>query len=150
MKNIIEIVNTIVDNSIKKINDKIIGVNFLEKFKYILIDELNKNEINNIDINNIKISEDRYQNDNLLIKFEKFTEITSRIKYVCSEDKLSIVLKGSKAIKVNLVPNDANSQTLNLFERNGIVISKNTIISEIISKNSLILDIFFINTNIEN
>ena len=103
MKNIIEIVNTIVDNSIKKINDKIIGVNFLEKFKYILIDELNKNEINNIDINNIKISEDRYQNDNLLIKFEKFTEITSRIKYVCSEDKLIL-----KKYENSLAKNTAN------------------------------------------
>ena len=150
MENVIEIVNTIITNSNKQINDKIIGVNFLEKLKYILIDELNKIEINKIDLKKKQIAEDRSQNKNLLIKIENFLETTSNIKYVCSDDKLSVVLKGSKLIKVNLGSNDNKSQTLNLFERNGIVISKNTTINEIISKNSLILDIIFINTNIEN
>ena len=150
MENVIKIVNTIITNSNKQINDKIIGVNFLEKLKYILIDELNKIEINKIDLKKKQITEDRPQNKNLLIKIENFLETTSNIKYVCSDDKLSVVLKGSKLIKVNLGSNDNKSQTLNLFERNGIVISKNTTINEIISKNSLILDIIFINTNIEN
>ena len=150
MENVIEIVNTIITNSNKQINDKIIGVNFLEKLKYILIDELNKIEINKIDLKKKQIAEDSLQNKNLLIKIENFLETTSNIKYVCSDDKLSVVLKGSKLIKVNLGSNDNKSQTLNLFERNGIVISKNTTINEIISKNSLILDIIFINTNIEN
>ena len=150
MENVIEIVNTIIANSNKQINDKIIGVNFLEKLKYILIDELDKIEINKIDLKKKQIAEDRSQNKNLLIKIENFLETTSNIKYVCSDDKLSVVLKGSKLIKVNLGNNDNKSQTLNLFERNGIVISKNTTINEIISKNSLILDIIFINTNIEN
>ena len=150
MENVIEIVNTIITNSNKQINDKIIGVNFLEKLKYILIDELNKIEINKIDLKKKQIAEDSLQNKNLLIKIENFLETTSNIKYVCSDDKLSVVLKGSKLIKVNLGSNDNKSQTLNLFERNGIVISKNITINEIISKNSLILDIIFINTNIEN
>jgi len=150
MENVIEIVNTIITNSNKQINDKIIGVNFLEKLKYILIDELDKIEINKIDLKKKQIAEDRSQNKNLLIKIENFLETTSNIKYVCSDDKLSVVLKGSKLIKVNLGSNDNKSQTLNLFERNGIVISKNTTINETISKNSLILDIIFINTNIEN
>jgi len=150
MENVIEIVNTIIANSNKQINDKIIGVNFLEKLKYILIDELDKIEINKIDLKKKQIAEDRSQNKNLLIKIENFLETTSNIKYVCSDDKLSVVLKGSKLIKVNLGSNDNKSQTLNLFERNGIVISKNTTINETISKNSLILDIIFINTNIEN
>ena len=150
MQNVIEIVNRITDNLSNKINDKIIGVNFLEKFKYILIDEINKSEINKIDLKNFGMLEDRKLNKNLLIKIENFSETTSKIKYLCSDDKLTIVLKGSKILKIISNSNEAESQTLNLFETNGIVISKNTSMSEIISKNSLILDIIYLNTNIEN
>ena len=100
MQNVIEIVNSIIDNSSKKINDKIIGVNFLEKFKYILIDEINKSEINKIDLKNFGMFEDRKLNKNLLIKIENFSETTSKIKYLCSDDKLTIVLKGSKILKI--------------------------------------------------
>ena len=44
MEHLIVEIDSIISNCNKKINDKIIGVNYLEKLKFFLIDSLKEND----------------------------------------------------------------------------------------------------------
>jgi hypothetical protein len=148
MENLLKTFNNIISESNNQINDKLTGINYLEKLKYILIDELKKLKTSELkDIQNFEISKN-YRNRHLLIRFSKNPETLSKINNLISDDCLSIVLFGSKSIKLHENEKPKDSHSLSLFSLTGIVMTKNSILSEVFSKDSTILDIY--NISLDN
>ena len=149
MENLIQDFNDIISASNNQINDKILGINYLEKLKYLLIDKLkilnisNEKSFRNFEQKEIKR---KFGVKDLLIKFIFNTQSLSKIKTITPNDYLSIVLFGFKSLEIHRNLDFKKSQSLNLFPKTGIVISKDTLISESISKDTILLDIF----NIKN
>ena len=135
-------IDTIISESNNQINDKILGVNYLEKLKYLLIDSLKNIKISSF--NEIKSNEilKTYGANNLKIKIENYSSSLSKIKNKISSDYLCIVLQGTKFIEFNDILNSKYSNKLTIFPFTGVVLSNNTIISESISNETVLVDIF--------
>ena len=137
-------IDSIITDCNKKINDKIIGINYLEKLKFLLIDSLKENNFNSFEkVSNKNILEfsKKYGENNLIIIIQQYQESFTRIKNECLNDFLCIVLKGLTSLDIHQNNKENDLYSLNLFPNTGIVLSKNTLISEKIIKNSLILRI---------
>ena len=142
MKNFSQDIDTIISESNNQINDKILGVNYLERLKYLLIDSIKK--IKTSSFNEIRNNEilKTYGENNLQIKIENYTSSLSKIKNKISNDYLCIVLHGTKSIEFHDIVDSKFSNKLNISSFMGIVVSNNTIISESISNETVLLDIF--------
>ena len=141
MKNFIQDIDNIISDCSNHINDKILAVNYLEMFKFHFIDNIKKNNfLSTLDIPDLEISK-RYGNNNLLFKIQNYKDSTSKIKNTLSENQLSIVLKGFKSIKIFKNIETKISIPFNLYKNTGIVLTKNTIISESVSKETAIFDV---------
>ena len=152
MEDLIQDIHNIISESNNQINDKILGVNYLEKLKYLLIDKLKTFKITSIkNIENLQNKELKisFNQNNLLIKFENYSNPISRIKNTIQNDYLCIVLNGSKSIKIHENSDPSESQSINLFSNTGIVLSKATVISESISKETILINIFNIRSDID-
>ena len=132
----------------KKINDKIIGVNYLEIIKIELIKNLQDTEHNIIEnlaseINSLKSFSKKMNinSRNIDINISFFEESLSKIKHKSNNNVLYVILNGLHNITIfdKLVHN--KSIDLKLIKNMGIVISEDTILSENVSKNSIILNI---------
>jgi len=142
MENFMQDIDTIISESNNQINAKILGVNYLEKLKYFLIDSLKNLKISSFD--EIKSNEilKTYGENTLNIKIENYSSALSRIKNKISSDYLCIVLHGTKSFEFHDILNSKFSNKLNIFPLTGIVVSNNTIISELVSDETILLDIF--------
>ena len=134
-------IDNLISDCINQINEKINGINFLEKIKYSLIDR-----IKSIDLLNLEnvINKEHYINNaniNLLTKIEKANENVSKIKKTIDNDNLTIILEGLKTISIHekLISKSVNQQYLSKYV--GMVLAKNTIIDEIITKDTILLNI---------
>ena len=153
MKSNIEILDNIINDINNQINDKILGINYLEKIKYLLIIEIQKANLDFSmgDLGGQKITK-KYGGKELTMSLERYNESTSKIKQTLSCDFLSLIIKGSKSLEIYENINSKKSNLINLFKNNGITLSKDTIISEVITKNTILLNIFNSknNNDIEN
>ena len=143
MKSNIEILDNIINDINNQINDKILGINYLEKIKYLLIIEIQKANLDFSmgDLGGQKITK-KYGGKELTMSLERYNESTSKIKQTLSCDFLSLIIKGSKSLEIYENINSKKSNLINLFKNNGITLSKDTIISEVITKNTILLNIF--------
>jgi hypothetical protein len=156
MEHLIVEIDSIISNCNNKINVKIIGVNYLEKLKFFLIDSLKENDFSSFDnISNetyTKLNK-KYGENNLVITIQKYQESLSKMKNECINDLLNVVLQGFISLDIYQNHKENELHSLSLFPKTGIVLSKNTFISEKIIKDSLILKIVNIrdtsNINIE-
>ena len=156
MEHLIVEIDNIISNCNNKINDKIIGVNYLEKLKFFLIDSLKENDFGSFDnISNETYTElnKTYGENNLVITIQQYQESLSKMKNECINDLLNVVLQGFISLDIYQNHKENELHSLSLFPKTGIVLSKNTFISEKIIKDSLILKIVNIrdtsNINIE-
>lgn len=139
-----------------QINVNIVGLNYLEKLKYLLIEKLRVLELKfetdfNIDKNNEIIS--KFDKIQLLTSFQEYQDSVLKMKHKLENDILYIVITGFKSINISNNLKDIGSYTaLSLFPKTGLVLSKETIISTKITKETIILEISIINqtTDIEN
>ena len=138
MKKFIQELDNIISEFNNQINDNLIGMSYLENLKYYLIDNIKKEklDLSSLDHNILKKNS---KNRELTINIENFTESTSRIKNKLKNDCLSIVLKGSKIIEI--LSKD-KSISINLYTHNGITLPRNTVYSEKLIKDTLLLNIF--------
>ena len=155
MEDLIKDIQSMISESNNQINDNIFGVNYLEKLKYLLIDKLKTFKISSrLNIESLKNKEikNQYNQNNLLIKFENNSDPLSKIKNIIQNDYLCIVINGSKSIKIHDKLNLSKTQSINLFPYKGAVLSKDTVISESISKDTVLINIFNMKngTDIEN
>ena len=138
-------IDNLISDCINRINEKINGINFLEKIKYSLIDRIKSIDLINFEgINN----KEHYINNgkfNFLIKIEKANENTSKIKKNIDNDNLTIILEGLQTISIHekLISKSVNQQYLSKYV--GIVLAKNTIIDELIAKGTILLNISIVN-----
>ena len=156
MEQLILEIDSIIFNCNNKINDKIIGVNYLERLKFLLIDTLKEKDFssfNNISDETAKELNKIYGENNLVITIQQYRKSLTKIKNECINDLLSVVLKGFISLDIYQNHKENELYSLSLFPKTGIVLSKNTFISEKIIKDSLILKIVNIrdtsNINIE-
>jgi len=138
MKKFINEIENILFEFNNQINDNLIGITYLENLKYHLIDIIKKEkfEFPNLDQN---ILQKNFKNRELAIKIEVFQESTSRIKNRLKDDCLSIVLRGLRIVEI-LSKDKLNS--INLYAHNGVTLPKNTVYTENLIKDSLLLNIF--------
>ena len=145
MEDLIKDIENIISESNNQINDKIFGVNYLENLKYLLIDKLKTFKIismKNIESLQNKEIKNQYNQNNLLIKFERNLDPLSKIKNIIQNDYLCIIINGSKSIKIHNKTDLSTIQSINLFPYKGAVLSKDTVISESISKDTILINIF--------
>ena len=144
MEQLILEIDSIISDCNNKINDKIIGVNYLEKLKFFLIDSLKENDFssfNNISNENVTDFNKTYGENNLVITIQQYQESLTKIKNECINDLLNVVLKGFTSLDIYQNQKENELYSISLFPKMGIVLSKNTFISEKITKDSLILKI---------
>ena len=144
MEHLIVEIDSIISHCNNNINDKIVGVNYLEKLKFLLIDSLKEKDLSSFDNNSNETNTELnkiYGENNLIITIQQYQESFTKIKNECINDLLNVVLQGFASLDIyqNNKKNELNS--INLFPKTGIVVSRNTLISEKIIKNSLILKI---------
>ena len=84
---------------------------------------------------------DSFKHILLLTKIEKANENASKIKKTIDNDNLTIILEGLKIISIHekLISKSVNQQYLSKYL--GMVLAKNTIIDEIITKDTILLNI---------
>ena len=134
-------IDNLISDCINQINEKINGINFLEKIKFSLIDRMKSIDLLNFENINNKEQYINNANINLLTKIEKANENASKIKKTIDNDNLTIILEGLKIISIHekLISKSVNQQYLSKYV--GMVLAKNTIIDEIITKDTILLNI---------
>ena len=144
MEQLILEIDSIISSCNNKINDKIVGVNYLEKLKFMLIDSLKEKDLSSFDNNSNETNTELnkiYGENNLIITIQQYQESFTKIKNECINDLLNVVLHGFASLDIYQPKKENGSHSLSLFPKTGIVVSRNTLISEKIIKNSLILKI---------
>ena len=157
-----KIINKIIDKLLKDekiINEKTHGIFFLEKIKYIILEEFLNTEISQMkelfkELKNIEnqFIEIELEKIPLIFITKYYQESLSVIKFSIEKDKLSIVLEGNKSISIIDLRDEKKSELLNLHKNMGTVLSKNTVVTEKIATGSIIFDIISKNDyiNVEN
>ena len=132
----------------KSINEKIVGINFLELIKFLLIEKLNnltKNDLKNLKLMplNGKILEKNINlsNRKIAYKIEYFDKSVSIIKQKTEKDYLSLILEGFKSITIYDNTDHEKSIHSNLSKNMGFVLSLNTVITTKIAAKSILLSI---------
>ena len=131
-------IDNLVNDSFNLIGDKSTGVNLLEKLKYTLVDRLKFYELKNIENSlNKDITIDK-GDINCTIKIENNKDNTSRIKKIINSDTLTIVLEGNITVSIH-DKSPSKLENLQYISKNkGIVLAKNTIIDELITKDTIL------------
>ena len=145
MENFFKEIDNFIIESNKEINEKILGINYLEKLKFSLIEKI-------IDLN-IKSYEEiknfqeikEYNNIKLSITFNHYNEALSKLKTPLPNDNLCIILKGLKTFKIT---NNKESINFTIYQNMGITLPSKTNVNESIAKQSTIIDIFSLNENL--
>ena len=144
MEKLILEIDSIISSCNNKINDKIVGVNYLEKLKFMLIDSLKEKDLSSFDNNSNETNTELnkiYGENNLIITIQQYQESFTKIKNECINDLLNVVLQGFTSLDIYQHKKENELYSISLFPKMGVVLSKNTFISEKITKDSLILKI---------
>ena len=149
MNALIKEIKDIVEKSNSEINENIVGINYLEKLKYLVIDKLkdvqNKFILDDLvavltEKNNQSIKFN-FKNRSLLLLINLYKNPLSKIKLCYDNDTLSIVINGIKKISLFDLHDKKRKVSLSIFKNMGIVLSENTITSEKIAAGSIVVDI---------
>tara|TARA_Y100000588_G_C14017502_1_gene822718 strand:+ start:313 stop:765 length:453 start_codon:yes stop_codon:yes gene_type:complete len=145
MENFFKEIDNFIIESNKDINEKIIGLNYLEKLKFSLIEKIASLNIKSYDefgnFNKVK----EYNNIKLSISLSHHNEALSKLKNSLPNDNLCIVLKGLKSFKIT---NSKESKNFTLYQNMGITLPSKTNVDESIAKQSTVIDIFNLNENL--
>ena len=139
-----EIDNFIIESN-KEINEKILGISYLEKLKFSLIEKITDLNIKSYEeIKNFQEIKD-YNKIKLSITFNHYNEALSKLKKSIPNDNLCIILRGLKTFKII---NNKESKNFTLYQNMGITLPSKTNVNESIAKQSTIIDIFNLNENL--
>ena len=129
----------------KEINDKILGINYLEKLKFSLIEKIIDLNIKSYEkIKNFQEVKE-YNNIKLSVKFNNHDEALSKLNNHLTNDNLCIILRGVKTYKI--IKNQKD-KSFTLFQNMGITLPSQTIVNESIAKQSTIIDISSLNEDL--
>ena len=145
MENFFKEIDNFIIESNKEINEKILGINYLEKLKFSLIEKIIKLNIRSYEeIKNFQEVKD-YNNIKLSIRLNNYNESLSKLQNHLPNDNLCIILRGLKTFKIK---NNQESRSFTLFQNMGITLPSKTVVNESIAKQSTIIDIFNLNENL--
>ena len=141
-----KIQDAIIDNS-KLINKNITGTNFLDRLKYLLIE--NKEIFQNILIKDIKDKSEDIEikhnfdldNGSFFSTLNFYSKSVSKINNKLKIDKFILIISGLNNLEIYDVINNKKSYFINLMPKTGIILTENTNISQKIAKGSIILEI---------
>ena len=142
-------INDIIEKNNSKINENIVGINYLEKLKYLVIDNLKDGQdkfilddlVATLKKKNNQSIKFKFKNQSLFLSIILYNNPLSKIKLCYDNDTLSIVINGVKKISLFDLYDKKRKVSLSIFKNMGIVLSENTIISEKIAAGSIIMDI---------
>jgi len=147
MSLITEKIYDVILNNSNLIDEKITGINYLEKLKYLIINDLQLLNFDNlnIELENIENHSKKFEIKErpLTFSIKLYKSSQSKIKLANNEDNLCIVLAGFKKVIIFDFLENTKSTSLSIIKNMGLVLSKKTIISENIGADSIILDILF-------
>ena len=160
MSDLIKEINDIIEKNNSKINENLVGINYLEKLKYLVIDNLRDGQ-DKFTLDNLVVALTKKNNQSIKFKFinqSLFLSINlyknplSKIKSCYEKDTLSIVINGVKKITLFDLYDKKKKVSLSILKNMGLVLSENTIANEKIAAGSIIIDIIFEKKtmNIEN
>ena len=149
MNVLIKEINDIIENNNSKINENIVGINYLEKLKYLVIDNL-KDSQDKFTLDNLSVALKKKNNQSIKFKFKNqslflsinlYNNPLSKIKLCYDNDTASVVINGVKKISLFDLYDKKKKVSLSIFKNMDLTLSKNTIISEKIAAGSIIMDI---------
>ena len=132
----------IIASEVKTINEKIIGLNFLETLKSNIIDTLidTVNTIENLSEKKMNYENELNENKrNLKISIKYFDNTISNSKKIIEEDSLFLCF--NEATNLDIYENETKFKSLVLFKNTGISLPKNTMVNSKFNKNTLLLEI---------
>ena len=149
MNDLIKEINDIIEKNNSKINENIIGINYLEKLKYLVIDNLKDGQdkfilddlVATLKKKNNQSIKFKFKNRSLFLSINLYKNPLSKIKLCYDNDTLSVVINGVKKISLFDLHDQKRKISLSIFKNMGIVLSENTIISEKIAAGSIIMDV---------
>ena len=149
MSILIQEINNIIIKNNNIINENIVGTNYLEKIKYLIINNLkdsqNKSTIDNLvdDLmkKNNQSKKFEFKNQSLILSINLYKDSLSKIKSCYKNDTLFIVIEGIKIISLFDLHNKKKKISLSILKNMGLVLSENMITSENIAAGSIIMDI---------
>ena len=132
----------------KSINEKIIGINYLENIKFLLIEKLQVLDklifddfIKDISIKKTFNNNQDFKNRKINYTIDYLEKSVIKIKSKIEEDSLFIILDGLKIITIFDKNNHNKSIKTKIFKNKGFVLSQGSIINENNNKKSIILKI---------
>jgi len=149
MNQLMESIDKSISMHCEQIGKKASIISFLDNLKFILVDEIKKIEIPSYSENEEQEFNKNFGDNDLSVICKYYSDQLSKIKSPITKDYLSIVVSGQKSIRVFDNQSTTISSSLNLFKNMGLVLPKNTIISELISKETFIIDVISNNKNID-
>ena len=145
MENFFKEIDNFIIESNKEINEKILGISYLEKLKFSLIEKITDLNIKSYEeIKNFQEVKE-YNNIKLSIKFNHYNEALSKLKNSIPNDNLCIILRGLKTFKII---HNKEFKNFTLYQNMGITLPCKININESIAKQSTIIDIFNLNENL--
>jgi hypothetical protein len=149
MNVLIKEINDIIEKNNSKINENIVGINYLEKLKYLVINSLKDSQdkftldnlVAALEKKNNQSIEFKFKNRSLFLSINLYKNPLSKIKLCYDNDTLSVVINGVKKISLFDLYDKKKKVSLSIFKNMGIVLSENTITSEKIAAGSIIMDI---------
>ena len=132
----------------KSINEKIIGINYLENIKFLLIEKLQVLDklifddfIKDISIKKTFNNNQDFKNRKINYTIDYLEKSVIKIKSKIEEDSLFIILDGLKIITIFDKNNHNKSIKTKIFKNKGFVLSQGSIINENNNKKTIILKI---------
>ena len=149
MNDLIKEINDIIEKNNSKINENIVGINYLEKLKYLVIDNLKDGQdkftldglVEALKKKNNQSIKFKFKNRSLFLSINLYKNPLSKIKLCYDNDTLSVVINGVKKISLFDLHDKKRKVSLSIFKNMGIVLSENTITSEKIAAGSIIMDV---------
>ena len=149
MNDLIKEINDIIEKNNNKINENIVGINYLEKLKYLVIDNLKDGQdkftldglVEALKKKNNQSIKFKFKNRSLFLSINLYKNPLSKIKLCYDNDTLSVVINGVKKISLFDLYDKKKKVSLSIFKNMGLVLSENTITSEKIAAGSIIMDI---------
>ena len=134
------------------INENIVGTSYLEKLKYLVINDLkdshDKSAIDNLVVElkkrNNQSKKFEFKNKSLILSINLYIDSLTKIKSSYNNDTLFIVIDGIKIISLFDLFNKKNKMSLSISKNMGLVLSENMIPNENIVASSIIMDIVLI------
>ena len=127
MEKLLQDISIIIKESNNNINDKIFGIHYLEKLKYLLIDEIKKLDISSIKKGLISSTNEVLKNNSretLLINSYNNLDPISKLNFFIQNNSLFLVLRGSLSIEIINKFNNKKLPFLNLYNNTGLIVEK--------------------------